>query len=105
VHGHRLLGQVAVALRSPGRGGGRKAEGAARLVAHAIEHGGGRDRPRIIARSGRVGDSQLVGLILVVAAVLEEDEPERGLGRVAVLAEGLGEDGGEAEAKPGELLL
>lgn len=61
--------------------------------------------PGIPAGGGRVADSERVGLRLVVAPVLEHQQPERLFGGAAVATERRREDAGQPESQPGQLLL
>jgi hypothetical protein len=63
-----------------------------------------RNLPRVVARLGRVADTQLVRLGLVVAAVLEEQEAEPLLGDAAVGPESGDEDRARQDADPRDLL-
>jgi hypothetical protein len=77
-----------------------------RLLAHAPQHDvGGRNLARVVARLGGVVHAQLVGLGLVVAAVLEEQQSERLLRQPAVALEAVGQHGRHAETEARELLL
>ena len=66
---------------------------------------GRRDLPRVVFRLRRIGDSQLIRLGLMVAAVLEEEEPQA-LGRDAAERPELGhEDRARDQAHRSDLLL
>src|SRR5204863_9257122 len=107
--GGSLPGQFAgalLAVTGVGMGGQERRHALARPLAHPLEHGVGRGNlARVVAGLGRVFHAELIGLGLVVAAVLEEDDPERALGGVAVAAESLRNDSRHAEPQPRDLLL